>query len=954
MKYFLFPLLLLLGWNQLASCQNEDSLHVVKRMNGVHACLQRSQVDSAMMLHKDLLRFCEQKSLWIMWLKTHIRIAYYLSDNLNDPRRGVNFLLNGIASFPAKPSPEILDQLSKTYMAAGYIYENDFSDFYSASKQYEKAFEIFVNDLGEHNDQIAGYIYHKLGNAYTRLGDYERAENMLKRGISYASKYQYPDAAKHGDLALALIDQHKNEEALLVILEGNKVKKTGLESQITLKSSESEAYLNLGNVPAARKALGEVLRLINKLSKENSNTDKAYYLAGYYEMLAAIEEADKNIRQANNSLQKALALEIESWQTSFRREIGKKYCIYGEFQMRTNNPRAALKAFQQGLKCVVKSFNPKNDFDNPDAEHFGPENTIFEALDGKARALVALNELDLALSCYELIPIVEAKLRATHFYESSSLLALKESRTRFEEAISIAWQLYERSNGNPQYAERAFRLTELSRGMLLLQSLMQAQQFLPGNIQNRDYEIKIQMAWLEHEIAKEKQNGHKTNQEVIARWEQQLFELKLERQKLLEAFPAYAHPDSMVLQVLAAREVSQWLRKDQAMLSYFLTDSSAYIFSFDPSGHIHWLKTVLPSDFRTLTRNLIQYLWDGKETGKDLFLQNASRLYGWLMEKECTSLGSGITSLVLIPDDVLMMLPFEVLLTQPPSPDRPNWRDQPWLIWQYNVSYAFSATLLKAQMEISNEHLIAPSKPAEVFGGFAPVYAQAGEYPLQNTSGMVKTARKMLGGDAWTKESNQEELFKKTANQYRILLLAMHGISNPEQPELSRLLFGDPGPDSLVNNNILYASELQIMQLQADLVVLSACHSGSGKLEVGEGVYSLARAFAAAKVPSTVMSLWLLQENAAPALVEAFFKYLKEGKSKDEALRLAKREFLWNDERFEMTHPFYWAGLVAAGDMRALELEQPCGYIWWVLTALTLLLVLGWFVYKKAKRRILR
>ncbi|HAD10986.1 MAG TPA: hypothetical protein DCF33_00975, partial [Saprospirales bacterium] len=321
MKFFLFPLLILLGWSHVASCQNEDSLQVVQRMDEVQNCLKRSQVDSAVMLHNDLLRFCERKSLWIMWLKSHTRIAYYLSNELNDPRKGVNYLLTGIAKFPAKPSTETQEQLSKTYMAVGYIYENSFSDFYSACKQYEKAFEIFVNDLGEHNDQIAGYIYHKLGNVYTRLGDYERAENMLKRGIAYASKYQYPNAAKHGDLALALIDQRKNEEALRVIQEGIKVNNTGIESKITLKSSESQAYLNLGNLAAARKALAEVLGLINKLSKENSNTDKAYYLAGYYELLAAIEEADKNVKQANNCFQKALALEIESWQTPFRREV---------------------------------------------------------------------------------------------------------------------------------------------------------------------------------------------------------------------------------------------------------------------------------------------------------------------------------------------------------------------------------------------------------------------------------------------------------------------------------------------------------------------------------------------------------------------------------------------------------------------------------------------------------
>jgi hypothetical protein len=102
-------------------------------------------------------------------------------------------------------------------------------------------------------------------------------------------------------------------------------------------------------------------------------------------------------------------------------------------------------------------------------------------------------------------------------------------------------------------------------------------------------------------------------------------------------------------------------------------------------------------------------------------------------------------------------------------------------------------------------------------------------------------------------------------------------------------------------------------------------------------VYSLARAFAAAGVPATVMSMWLLQENAAPPLVEAFFKYLKEGKTKDEALQQAKIDFLNNDTYFEMAHPFFWAGLTVSGDMSALELPaKPAfqGYWYWLLLVL--------------------
>lgn len=945
--------LLILGLSTLSSAQTQDSVLLAEKIVFWENAVAEKQYARAFECHDQACLLAKKMGLLDKWIDLKTQRGGLIGSIQINQFEAWNYLENTIKELWRKPDTESeYYELCYLYLTQAFVAKQYDEDFVRTKNALENAYQIFHNGLKGKDDYIAVFLYYQLGNAYVRLKEFNSARKIFEEGHAYSIQYDIPKVAKYNDYAGMYISMEDYHQAQKIFQEGISRENMTEEDLLFTKLGYVECLVNLKDFEQALKLNNEVEQVLRKgLKSEDARGKLSEFKIYLEENYALLYEKKCDWTNAIKWYQKTYET-AKAYPKSAKRSLGFYSVFIGNLYLKQNNPQQALAYFQRALEIIIIPLRGKGQ--NPSVDMLRAETGVLRALYGKAKAYQMQGNLDLALSCYELIPIVEAKLRATHFYESSSLLALKESRTRFEEAISIAWQLFERSNGNPQYAERAFRLTELSRGMLLLQSLMQAQQFLPDNIKNKDYDIKVQIAWLEHEIALEKEKGDQRNQEVIARWEQQLFELKLERQKLLEAFPAYAHPDSMVLQVLAAKEVSQWLRKDQALLSYFLADSSAYIFSFDPAGNIRWHKTDLPSDFRTLTRNLIQYMWDGKEAGKDLFLHNASRLYGWLLEKECTRLGSGITSLVLIPDDVLMMLPFEVLLTQAPSPDRPNWRDQPWLIWQYNVSYAFSATLLKAQMEISNEHLIAPSKPAEVFGGFAPVYAQAGEYPLQNTSGMVKTARKMLGGDAWTKESNQEELFKKTANQYRILLLAMHGISNPEQPELSRLLFGDPGPDSLVNNNILYASELQIMQLQADLVVLSACHSGSGKLEVGEGVYSLARAFAAAKVPSTVMSLWLLQENAAPALVEAFFKYLKEGKSKDEALRLAKREFLWNDERFEMTHPFYWAGLVAAGDMRALELDQSYGYIWWALAALTLLLPLVWFGYKKANRRILR
>jgi CHAT domain-containing protein len=941
-------ILVLILINTIQLTAQTDSLQAELMVTHAKRCLQEEKWDSLNSYITGARNYFKSNNQLAPWLKSYASLAYVWGLDFEKPMEGVNVIEKSLAEKWREPgNHKEWEQYALNLLAAGHFLRVKNADYLGAKKYFEKAQAIFLGPLHEHSDRIARYLYHNLGNIYTRLGDFNRAISLFQRSLNYNRQYPEAKVIDHGDLAIALNEVELHQEALSVVRQGLSLPDLSNDVKVSLLLNEGDALFQLGQPDAALKVLDKIPLLIKEMIKEKSR-DAEDYQSQYHATLAEIYIDQKRYSEAEKNGLAAIKIAVKFWGTEKRREIGKVYNLLGLIKLKQNLPQKALFFYHRSLLSVVAGFSEQDISQIPIPNLFHSENTILEALEGKAKAFQALQQFEKALDCYELIPVVEAKIRATHSYESSSLLALKESRTRFQEAISIAWQLYERSNGNPQYAERAFRLTELSRGMLLLQSLMQARQFLPENIKNRDYEIKVQMAWLEHEIALEKEKGNQSNREVILRWEQQLFELKLEQQKLLEDFPSYNHPDSIVLQVLALKDVKQLLRPDQALFSYFFTESELYVFCVEPSGSFQWRKWPLPADFRDRVRSSIRYLWDKQEYGKEPFLQTVSELYANLLEPDCTRMGESVSSLIILPDDVLMMMPLETLLTAPPSSNKPNWRDQPWLLKKYNVSYGYSATLLREQKQISRQNAAKTSGPKQVFGGFAPTYTQSGKYQLQNTAGMVKKVQNILGGDVWTKESDQEAIFKKEASNYRILLLAMHGISDAEHPELSQLLFGDPQPD-LVNNNILYATELQIMQLQADLVVLSACHSGFGKLETGEGVYSLARAFAAAKVPATVMSLWLLHENTAPALVESFFAYLQQGKTKDEALRLAKQDYLIDDQNFELSHPFYWAGLVAAGDMQSMELSDPVPHwLWYLLVGIMILLFSRYWMKQRA------
>jgi tetratricopeptide (TPR) repeat protein len=928
----------------------DDSIQASRYLEEASRFLERSDLQHAdQKLHAALELYKKNERL-DLWLDCHIPFAYSIADGLEKPFEAKKILEQALLSAWRQPkNPKEWEQWIRVQMNEGHLCQWYISDYTNAVKYYEVSFGLFVNKLGEKNDRIASYIYHQLGNAYTRLGDYDRAEKMLLRGIDYGNKNQNPEIGKYGDLAIVLLDLGKNKEALSVIEDGIKTAKMSPDATITARFSEARAWLKLKNPDQSRQSVQKALFLIAKL--EGTAQEVAYYKAGYFAFLAELEDSLSN-QNAEKYYKKAIEYEVIAQGSPFSREVGKARCNLAGFYLEQHHPGKALLEYQMALQSVIRGFKPKSTSDNPGKEFFYPENTIISALIGKSQAFLALNQPEKALECYELIPIVEAKLRATHVYESSSLLALKESRKRFEAAIDIAWLLFEQSNGNPAFAKRAFRLTELARGTLLLQSLVQAKQYLPEEIRNKDNELRVRMAWLEHEIAARLEAGDKPGSTHVSAWERELFDLKQVRQDLFSGYPSYNNPDSLFLEVLAAGDVQHLLRPGQAMVDYFLTKTAAYVFSMYAEGDFRWRKASISAQFRAQTKAFAGYLWAGDEIGRSDFLHFAWVLDSLLIAPERKLAGKAIQSLLVVPDDVLMLVPFEVLTSQVAA-EGSTWRDQAWLLADYNVAYAYSATLLKVQQGISETHEKSASKPLYTFGGFAPSYKESSSYKLENTAEMAKSVRGLLGGKAWLGAESDEGTFKKTAASYRTLLLAMHGISDNEHPELSRLLFGDPGPDSLINNNILYASELQIMQLQADLVVLSACHSGSGKLEQGEGVYSLARAFAAAGVPASVMSLWLLHENTAPLLVEGFFKFLKLGKTKDEALRLAKLEFLKNNANFEMTHPFFWAGLTTAGDMRTLDLPQNVAFS---ITFYALLGVVafvcfgfGWWWYRKRK-----
>ena len=295
-------------------------------------------------------------------------------------------------------------------------------------------------------------------------------------------------------------------------------------------------------------------------------------------------------------------------------------------------------------------------------------------------------------------------------------------------------------------------------------------------------------------------------------------------------------------------------------------------------------------------------------------------------------------SVVVVPDGVLGYVPFDALLKKKPD-NQGRGHTFDYLLNDHKISYCYSATILKDM--VNKKHRQTPTQPflamAPYFKGDTamikidssdvlasltdsrPSGLRNGLDSLPFTGEEVTRLQRMMGGEAIVGKGATEDIFNQKASNARIIHLSTHGEMDDKVGDYAYLAFTEQ-PDSL-ENEWLYTRELYNLSLNADMVVLSACETGIGKLQRGEGIISLARAFAYAGAKSIVTTLWQVRDKSTKDIMVLFYQNLKSGKNKDTALWLAKKAYIKKlnpKERGVYALPFFWSGIIPIGDMRPI------------------------------------
>jgi CHAT domain-containing protein/tetratricopeptide (TPR) repeat protein len=187
-------------------------------------------------------------------------------------------------------------------------------------------------------------------------------------------------------------------------------------------------------------------------------------------------------------------------------------------------------------------------------------------------------------------------------------------------------------------------------------------------------------------------------------------------------------------------------------------------------------------------------------------------------------------------------------------------------------------------------------------------------FSRQEAESIIALTPGVTGLKATDFSASRALVLSQQLSQYRILHFATHGLLNSERPELSGLVFSLIDQDGKPQDGFLRLHEIYNLQLNADLVVLSACETGLGKEIKGEGLIGLTRGFMYSGAPRVVASLWNVDDLATAELMKLFYmRMLKDGLPAGAALREAQLE-LSRQKRW--ASPYFWAGFVLHGEWK--------------------------------------
>jgi len=783
-------------------------------------------------------------------------------------------------------------------------------DYARALEHYGRALVVLrqVHDEPHHDIALA---LDNIGTAYASLGESEKALDHLRQGL--AMRRQLSDvpsreiAQSLHNLGTAFSDIDENELALDYFQHS-----LGMKRQL-YDGPHADIALTLHN-------LGSVCSDTNDRAKS----------IDYY--------------------RQALAMWRKLYQGPHPNAAASLYNL-ASVHRRAKDPRMAMQALDDALAELQVLGDVPPAFENLRAEALRPVPVTVRILQRRGEyheeALPqnpAAGQLTECQRCYALAAEVLDRVRQEALvHKGSKLRAGAEAVSLAPRRVGICLRLYE-SQGDIAHLRAAFAAAEQGRARVFLDALGRSRAGLLGGISPRMREqeerLLFELRSCDVRIERAESQPGETDLRVSVLWQERreietsLQELAAEMEIQSPQYAAWKYPSPCSI-----TEARNCLLPGETALHFVLGVSTSYVFVLEE-------ETVASNT----AKGLAIYRLPGRDTIGDLVsavvdrdtlsLPSRLRFLGSeLFDVLFGPLAKHIQAkdLVIIPDGPLCYLPFEALI-----------EDNRYLVENHRIRYAPSLTALHVIRRWASDREHQPDLPLYALGD--PVYgpederlpemvevAEASarrlrEYMLRegaaapDFSRLVHSGEELqaigglFGSEHIVTGMQATEAEVKRASQsgrlarFRYLHLATHGILGfdvGQQPALVLSLIGSDGrrDEFGTNDGFLRLDEVTGLALNADLVVLSACRTGEGRLYNGEGVVGLSRAFMHAGARGVVCSLWSVDDRETARFMTVLYGKLKDGRSVVDALHEAKLEMIRGHKT-----PSHWAPFVLIGD----------------------------------------
>ncbi len=810
-----------------------------------------------------------------------------------------------------------------------YKYLGRFDEALNVLKEAE---QLVIQEQGPDARDLAT-IYLNIGILYTQKQDYELSLQYLtnsERIIRLNSVTDIISSAIYNNIGNVYFGMREWRKALKAFQQGLDIKESNRHPRIHVSyTNVASAYENLNVLDSARIFYQRSIQ-----SKKRVFNDTAYQLISVYGSYGVLLQKMGEHDLAKEYFDEALAF-ARIWYPEKHPIVSSCHHHLGGWNLTIGNNQEALNEFHAAVRSAVFDFDLNDPYSNPSLDNdIISYPVLMNALYGKAEALLSLyhehkdvGALKTCLQSLEVANLLAAKMRSTYQGQESKLFITEFSHSGFDKAIDVAYELY-RITGDPEYANKAFIFAEKSKSSVLLSLLQEVERKnnlgIPEKILNREQDLKNESEFYKKLLYEEKQRAQPDSSK-LGIWQGKLLILSQQldsiSRMIRERYPQYASKYDN--EVADLNQTMDMIDAGSNLIEYSLTDSSLYIFVIG-AEEFHCNRLLLDSTFFSNVHIIGAFLRNNdfnNNTSQDFrqYTRAAYDLYTILIGNVEKTFNS--EKLIIVPDGELGYIPFEALLSELPGDKRMDYRDLAYLIYDYQISYSYSSTLLFAESDKRQQAgkkllAFAPTYEhmEEISSDKFPSYRNYSSYlvPLKYISDEIRNINEIIKGDLFEGFEATEAVFKSKAPDYDILHLAMHTLINDENPMYSQLVFTLNNDTLEANDGLLNTYEIFNMDLSARMAVLSACNTGYGKLRKGEGIMSLARGFIYAGVPSIIMTLWAVEDQSGSVLMSSFYENLVDGQEIDAALREAKLQYLAGADQLS-AHPYLWSGYVCIG-----------------------------------------